>query len=191
MHWIRGKWLVLGSSICMVLILGSDCSLAGKHSGGGVGALDNGPRPGAKIRTHPLGKCMKASVALGKKPGEIDLTVWCKGGKPEEDVGFMIGRAIRPYAGIHTGITQVAGSPRLTGPGASHRFGVCEPFRGLVACDGLAQGRARFSGRIFVESERCKWKFVVTSTLPSGGEGEGWSGPRLIRTLWKDKTRGC
>jgi len=148
-------------------------------------------------RVHPetpspkRGKCLKGRMTLGDRSDSIRYIVTCKGGPPVERVGFVVTRAILPYAGRHSGIVHVSPAPQLTGSGAVHHFGRCQIIRGQVACHGLADGRVRLSGRLSVRSTPCRWRFGITATVPPADEREGWTGALRIKRLFYGRPTGC
>jgi hypothetical protein len=146
----------------------------------------------ASTEFHRLGRCLRAQVFLGDRPGAIDFVVWCRGGRPKEEVGFVLGREILPNPGVQTGILGFRHKMVIGGTGPHRRFGFCKRYRGDLACDALVPGRVRFNGRMFVNPvHRCQWGVGIRTTLPSPNEENGWSGPQITKVLASGLPRGC
>jgi len=191
MHRIKDRWLLFGVALLLLLVAGVAVSAA-KHNG--ARRSESSPatkRPKPEAQFHEFGRCSKAHVALGVHPGTVNFSVWCRGGTPKKVVGFVVTRAIMPYAGVHSGMVLLNSKSQAPGPDASVHFGACEFVRGQIACHRLARGKVQLSGKIVMRSHLCKWPVVITSALPSGDEREGWSGPLRIKVLSKGKPKGC
>lgn len=141
---------------------------------------------------HKRGRCVHARVFLGTSPGAIDFVVRCIGRPPGNEVGFVVTRDILPYPGVHTGIISFRHKLPLGRAGRHQLFGNCQRLRGQIACGARVPKKVRFVGRIFVNPKRrCEWGFGITTRPPRPHEGEGWSGPDIIRVLSRGRPQGC